>query len=164
MTKRPWWKAVAETVGMRGLVYSVLAVSVGALLGLGIFTFGYANGFAYFGNNPQTCASCHAMNTQYEGWKKGPHHAVAGCNDCHAPHDNMLHKYVNKADNGFWHSLKMTTQNYPVNIQIRDVNRKVTEHACLDCHADLTEHISMTRGDDGKDQISCIRCHRDVGH
>lgn len=154
--------SLARSIGMRGLVYSTLATVIGALLGLGVFTFGYANGASYFGSDPKTCANCHAMNEQYEGWTKSSHQNVAGCNDCHAPHDNVILKYASKAENGFWHSLKFTTGDYPENIQIRDINRKVTESACLYCHEEFVSTVEMTRPHDQK--ISCLQCHSEVGH
>lgn len=160
---RPSWLARAfRRFGMAGIVYSTLAVLVGGLLGLGVFTFGYANGLAYFGSDPATCAQCHAMDEQYEGWLKGSHTNVATCNDCHSPHDNVVYKYVNKADNGFWHALKFTTGNYPENIEIREMNARVTESACLYCHEDLVHEINIPRPADG--QVTCVRCHGDVGH
>ena len=151
-----------DRLSMPVIVYSTLVIVLGAALGLGLFTFGYANGAAYFGTDPATCAQCHAMEEQYTAWTKGGHRAVAGCNDCHAPHDNIINKYVNKAENGFWHSLKFTTGNYPENIEIREHNRRVTEDACVHCHGELVHGINSTRPADQK--ISCLSCHSEVGH
>lgn len=159
---RTWFSRLWDRFGMAGVVYSTLALLIGSVLGLGVFTFGYANGFAYFGSDPATCAQCHAMDEQYTAWMKGSHANVATCNDCHSPHDNLVYKYINKADNGFWHALKFTTEDYPENIEIREVNRRVTESACLYCHDDLVHSINSTRPADG--QVSCIQCHSDVGH
>ena len=153
---------LAKAFGMKGLVYSTLAALIGALVGLGLFTFGYAEGFSYFKDDPTACVNCHAMNEEYEGWLKSSHNSVATCNDCHAPHDNIVKKYINKADNGFWHGLKFTTGDYPENIKIREVNRRVTEDACLYCHGDLVSEVNITRP--AGEQISCIRCHSEVGH
>ena len=148
-------------IGAKNALWAVMALLVGVLLGVGVFTFGYANGFAYFGSDPATCAQCHAMDDHYDAWTKSSHHAVAGCNDCHAPHDNIIHKYYVKADNGFWHGLKFTTGWYPENIEIRDSNRAVTNEACLYCHSEFTSDMRMTAG---SEQVNCTRCHVDVGH
>lgn len=146
----------------RNVLLGIMALLVGVLLGVGVFTFAYANGFAYFGSDPATCAQCHAMADHYEAWTKSSHHTVAGCNDCHAPHDNIVSKYLNKGENGFWHSLKFTTGNYPDNIQIRPHNLEVTEHACLYCHGSM---VSLLHESVPADQtISCTRCHSTVGH
>lgn len=141
---------------------TAVAGLVGVLLGVGLFTFGYAKGASYLSADPAACNNCHAMKGNFDSWQKSSHHQVAGCNDCHAPHDNAVHKYYVKAENGFWHSLKFTTQDYPTNIQIRDSNRNVTESACLHCHKEYVASIQQTRP--ANQQISCIQCHRNVGH
>lgn len=155
------WRCFTGTfTGWSGIL---LAGLLGAVLGVGGFTAYYAGITSYFHDDPKACVSCHAMNEQYEGWLKGPHHDVATCNSCHAPHDNLAHKYLNKADNGFWHSLKFTFGNYPENIQIRDGNREITEAACLHCHGDLVDQASSSSAHKGE-TVSCIRCHDGVGH
>lgn len=153
---------IKKYVDMKMIVLSVLAIAIGAVIGLGVFTFVFAKGFSYFGTDPKSCANCHVMNEQYNAWQAGSHHAVATCNDCHLPHDNVVHKYWVKAEDGFLHGLKFSTGWYPENIQIRDVNKKVAESACLYCHQDLTSDIQMTRTHDT--QVSCIKCHSEVGH
>ena len=135
---------------------------VGSLFGVGVFTFGYAKGASSLSNDPATCINCHAMESQWDGWNASSHKAVAGCNDCHAPHDNVVHKWLVKGENGFWHALKFTTGWYPENIEIRDSNLKVTNNACLYCHADYVDEIHMTRPE--RQQVTCTQCHSDVGH
>ncbi len=130
--------------------------------GLGAFTFGYGEGYAYLGDNPATCANCHVMQSAYDSWVKSSHHAVAVCNDCHTPHDSLLAKYFVKADNGFFHSLAFTTGDFADPIQIKQRNAKVVQRACLDCHADLVNHMLPVAP--GGDMLSCVTCHRSVGH
>ncbi len=149
--------------GVRGVFLMIAGGLMGVLFGVALFTFGYAGGWAYFGNDPQTCNQCHAMNEQYNAWEKGSHKNVAGCNDCHSPHDNIIHKYVNKADNGFWHAFKFTTGDYPENIKIREMNREITQEACLSCHANLVSEITSTRVGH-TNQVDCLQCHSNVGH
>ena len=72
-----------------------LAALLGMILGVGAFTVHYSGATDYLGDDPASCANCHAMNEQYEGWVKGSHHDVATCNSCHAPHDDIVGKYVN---------------------------------------------------------------------
>ena len=103
------------------------------------------------------------MSEQYAGYMKSSHKDVATCNDCHAPHDNLVSKYANKAENGFMHSLKFTFQNYPENIKIRDHNKRVTEAACLYCHESFVSQIQNGAHQRGE-EVSCIRCHNEVGH
>ncbi|MDR3439399.1 cytochrome c nitrite reductase small subunit [Telmatospirillum sp.] len=137
-----------------------LALAVGVTLGLGIYTFVYAKGYSYLTNNPAACANCHVMQEYYSGWMKSPHHAVAGCNDCHTPHD-MVGKYAIKAANGFSHSLAFTIGPIPDNIVIKGYNERVTEGACRSCHAALVDAIE---GPHSRQDISCLSCHADVGH
>ena len=81
----------------------IVAVLAGFVIGIGLYTFVYAKGYSYLTNNPQACANCHVMQTQYDAWIKSSHHSVATCNDCHTPH-NIIGKYAVKASNGFFHS------------------------------------------------------------
>jgi hypothetical protein len=39
----------------------VACALIGAAMGLGLFTFWYAKGASYLGNDPETCANCHVM-------------------------------------------------------------------------------------------------------
>jgi cytochrome c nitrite reductase small subunit len=146
---------------------------VGITFGLGAFTFGYAKGYSYLGHDPAACANCHVMSDHYRSWMGSSHHAVAGCNDCHTPHD-VVGKYYTKALNGFWHSFYFTTGTYPDPIRITSRNRSVTEGACRHCHEPITDAIehgtsapatpSLEKGHAKDEEISCIRCHRNVGH
>jgi cytochrome c nitrite reductase small subunit len=160
----------------RGQRWALAASGViGMSLGLGLFTFGYARGSSYLTNDPAACANCHIMSEHYSAWMKGSHHTVATCNDCHTPH-NLVGKYVVKARNGFWHSFYFTTGNFPDPLRITERNRQVTEHACRYCHAEITEtidHAAATtaqpvgharRTSQSDEPMSCIRCHRYVGH
>jgi cytochrome c nitrite reductase small subunit len=138
-----------------------LAAIVGALCGVGLYTFGYAKGASYLTNDPQACANCHVMRDQYEGWMKSSHGKVAVCNDCHTP-PGFVAKYGTKALNGFFHSLAFTSGHFPDEIRITSRNFAVTESACLKCHADVVDSIRATRQHSA--DVSCIRCHRTVGH
>ena len=150
------------------------AVAIGLALGLGAFTFVYARGASYLTNDPEACGNCHIMREHLSAWVKSSHHAVATCNDCHTPH-NFVGKYMTKAQNGFWHSFYFTTGRFPDPLRITEGNRKVTEGTCRYCHGDIVEAIdpasrhapqsAAARASGAEsDQLSCIRCHRYVGH
>lgn len=139
----------------------VFAIVAGMFFGAGTFTFGYGKGYSYFSNNPQTCANCHAMQDHLDSWAKSSHHAVAVCNDCHLPHD-PIGKWVTKADNGFFHSLAFTMGGYKDPIQIKERNRRVTQHACIYCHKDTVHELLPVDSD--QDMQNCIHCHQSVGH
>ena len=137
------------------------AGALGVLGGLGAFTFGYGDGAAYLTNNPASCANCHVMQAHYDSWSKSSHHDVATCNDCHLPHD-FVGKWVTKADNGFFHSLAFTTNEFHEPIQIKARNREVTQNACLYCHADFVD--LMLPPEPGGEVQYCVHCHGSVGH
>ena len=159
------------------------ALTFGVAAGIGIFTFGYAKGASYLTNDPSACANCHIMSEHFAAWQKGSHKS-ASCNDCHTPH-NFLGKYVTKARNGFWHSFYFTTGRYPDPLRITERNRQVTEGTCRYCHQPVVDAIEpslasarlakpdvvhagaalLARGSGQSDrEISCIRCHKYVGH
>jgi cytochrome c nitrite reductase small subunit len=170
------------------IVGILAAASLGAALGVGVFTFVYAKGASYLSTDPAVCANCHIMAEHYAAWQRSSHRAGAGCADCHMPHD-LVGKYLAKASNGFWHSLAFTTGVFPDPLQIKPHNRAITEGACRSCHGDIVAAIDP-QGEgsaveirsglagaparhrpqihDGAvvagDRESCIRCHTYVGH
>jgi cytochrome c nitrite reductase small subunit len=133
-----------------------VTVLLGAAAGLGIFTFVYAKGASYLGSDPAACANCHIMREHFDAWRKSSHHAVAGCNDCHAPPSGPR-KYWVKAVNGFNHSYAFTTGDFVEPLRITRRNREVTEEQCRHCHGDVVHAM-------GTAEIACIRCHDAVGH
>lgn len=139
----------------------LLGIPLGVLIGLGVYTFGYARGSSYLTTDPAACANCHVMRTQYEGWQRASHRVAATCDDCHSP-SNIVEKYVTKAINGFNHSLAFTTGRYPDDILITARNFRVANEACLKCHAVVTLGIRAARSHRGG--MTCTGCHRDSGH
>jgi len=148
---------------MRAHPYVIaLAVIVGVMVGLGAFTFRYAEGMSYFSTDPRACANCHIMNDQYASWTKGPHHGAATCVDCHLPHD-FVGKYLAKASNGYHHSKGFTFEDFHEPIQIKPRNAAILQAACLRCHGDFVHDIVSGAKTDG-DAVTCVHCHRGVGH
>jgi cytochrome c nitrite reductase small subunit len=141
-------------------VTATLAALVGLLLGVGGFTFVYANGASYLRDDPRACANCHVMQEQFDGWVKSSHRRVATCNDCHTP-AGTVRKYLGKAENGLLHSLAFTSGQFHEPIALKPRNVAVTERACRGCHADVVHAIDARPG--GR-PLSCIGCHRSVGH
>jgi len=145
-------RMVRMTAAARGpLALSVLA---GLALGLGVYTFVYAQGFSYFSSNPSACANCHVMRDYYDSWERSTHRARAVCNDCHTPHA-IAPKYLTKAENGWNHSMRFTLQNYPDPIRIRPANAEKLRQNCLRCHGDMASQMP---------DEDCVRCHAGVGH
>jgi len=159
--ERPGQGRLHRLLAWSGTFSVALAVMLGILGGIGAFTFGYGQGSSYLSNNPRACANCHVMQAHYDSWQNSSHHHAATCNDCHLPHD-FLGKWVTKADNGFFHSLAFTLENFHEPIQIKARNRRVTQNACLDCHRTIVHQ--MLPSADEADAPSCVHCHSDVGH
>lgn len=148
------------TIGRLRLLLSVLA---GVLLGIGLFTFHFAQGLSYFSNDPNACANCHVMRDQLESWRKSSHRARAVCNDCHTPH-SLLPKWITKADNGWHHSVRFTLGNFGDPIRIRTVNAEKLQENCLRCHLEIVSGITGLPAHANTGGIHCVRCHAGVGH
>ena len=143
------------------LLATGIALVIGAVVGLGGFTFIYAKGGSYLGNDPNACANCHVMQDHLDAYVKSSHRSVATCNDCHTP-PGLVPKYLTKAEHGFFHSLAFTTGEFHDPIQIKERSRRVTENSCRKCDQDIVHDIDLTRASDAT--MSCIRCHAGVGH
>jgi cytochrome c nitrite reductase small subunit len=161
MTEGRSRKGLRGVLAWSGVLSVLLAVMLGLVCGVGAFTFGYGKGASYLSNNPSSCVHCHVMQDHYNSWQKSSHRHVAVCNDCHLPHD-AIGKMVTKADNGFFHSLAFTLENFHEPIQIKPRNRRVTQNSCLHCHADFV-HQMLPAEPEGQ-TLLCIHCHSDTGH
>lgn len=144
-----------------GVLGMILGVGFGVAGGVGGYTFFYARGASYMTNDPAACANCHVMQDHLDAWQKSSHHAVAVCNDCHAPH-NFVGKYYTKGLNGWNHSLAFTTGRFHEPIQITARNRTVTEQACRHCHQEIVQGIDWMHHEG--QELSCIQCHGSAGH
>ncbi len=144
------------------IVGGTLATAFGAMIGVVVFTFAYADGASYLSDNPDACINCHVMQPHYDSWSRSSHASVATCNDCHAPPEGFVAKYQSKALNGFNHSWAFTTGSFPDEIMITKSNRRITEAACRSCHESITATVDSAHA--GAEAISCIRCHSNVAH
>jgi cytochrome c nitrite reductase small subunit len=149
-----------ERSARHGWGWTVLAVLVGLLAGMGGFTFLYAEGFSYLSSDPKACVNCHIMQPQFDAWQKASHHAVAGCVDCHLPHD-FVGKWLAKGENGYRHSKAFTFQDFHEPIVMTTRNRRILEESCLHCHAGLVHDMLAATE---PDSVRCVHCHRAVGH
>ena len=146
--------------GARPLV--ILAVLVGVLVGVGAFTFRYAEGLSYFSTDPRACANCHIMQPQFDSWQKASHHGVATCVDCHLPHD-FVGKYIAKASNGYHHSKGFTLQDFAEPIRLKALNFENLQRNCIECHAEMVHGLVAGATTDA-DAVNCLHCHQTVGH
>ena len=147
----PWWR-----------LPPVVAIALGLLLGVGAFTFRYAEGLSYLSTDPEACMNCHIMRPQFDSWQKSSHHAVAVCVDCHLPHD-FVGKYVAKAENGWHHSKGFTLQDFEEPIRIKEKNARILQANCVACHEDLA-HAMLSGVAGSPDEVQCVHCHSSVGH
>lgn len=140
----------------------LLAISVGLAAGIGGYTFRYAEGLSYLSTDPRACVNCHIMQPQYNAWQKSSHHTVAVCVECHLP-EPFFAKYYAKAENGWRHGQKFTTQDFVEPITVQAAGRRILQANCVRCHDSLVGHLaSGPRGE--LDQLDCVRCHAGVGH
>ncbi len=135
---------------------------LGACLGLGAYTFDYAEGTSYLSNDPKACVNCHIMREPYDAWQKGPHHAHASCSDCHVPHD-VIGKYLTKMEHGYRHSKGFTFQDFHEPIQIKASSLRIVEDNCVRCHfglvGEVVSHATVTG-----ERVACVHCHSSAGH
>lgn len=156
-------KCVVVALGGLSLPAMLFSLLSGAMFGTGTYALYYGEGSSYLSNDPRTCVNCHIMRDNYDSWQKSSHHAVAVCNDCHAPHD-FFGKYLTKVENGFWHSTAFTLGISRDPLVIRDRNSRVLQGTCLQCHADVVAETSAHAEAGNIGAGSCVHCHLSVGH
>lgn len=156
-------KAGAGQVRRIGLwALLLMGALVGVAVGMGVYTFDYAEGASYLSNDPTACVNCHIMQEQYDGWQHGSHHAAATCNDCHVPHD-LLGKYTTKMEHGYRHSKAFTLDDFAEPIRITPSSLAVVQRNCLRCHGEYVSQI-ISHSVEDVDAVYCVRCHSTVGH
>jgi len=145
----------------------LLAVALGALAGIGGYTFSYAKGLSYFSHEPSACVNCHIMQREYDSWQKSGHHHTAVCIDCHLP-ESFVPKYLTKAENGWRHGKLFTTGGFDEPIEVKAAGRAILQGNCVRCHGALTAQIRagarpLSAHDDAQN-LPCTHCHWDAGH
>lgn len=153
---------VPIAAGTAKRILFIISILVGTMVGVGAFTFHYAEGLSYFSTDPKACANCHIMQPQYDAWQKASHHTVATCVDCHLP-QSFVAKYIAKADNGYHHSKGFTFQDFHEPIMIKPRNLRILYENCMRCHSDLIHEVSPISPKDSQ-FLRCTQCHFTVGH
>jgi cytochrome c nitrite reductase small subunit len=122
---------------LTALLATIIALALGAMAGIGGYTFVYAKGASYLSNDPKACAKCHIMQDHLIGWINSSHRSVATCNDCHTP-SGLIPKYFTKAEHGLFFSSAFTTGKFhdPIRInspssRLRNRNRTIPVSNCL---------------------------------
>lgn len=129
---------------------------MGISTGVFAYTFYYGHGFSYLTDDSKTCMNCHVMKDMEKRWGHSSHKEVANCNDCHTPKKFHKKLFV-KVINGYRHSIAFITESFPENIRITDFNTKIVEQNCIRCHKEFVSCVENKN-------ISCAKCHSNVGH
>ncbi|MFN0118359.1 MAG: cytochrome c nitrite reductase small subunit [Elusimicrobiota bacterium] len=142
--------------------FSILILTIGVFIGVGLYTFRYAEGLSYFSTDPKACVNCHIMQPQFDSWQKASHHTVATCVECHLPHD-LIPKYIAKAENGYHHSKGFTFQDFHEPIMINEKNSRILQDNCIRCHDSMVHDLVGADKSNWK-SLKCVHCHSNVGH
>ncbi len=160
-----------------------LAVLVGVGLVVGIAGTGAVGGAMYFTSTNAFCISCHTNNAAME-WQHSAHYRnsvgfVAGCADCHEPHDpvGMVERKI-AATNELWNQL-LGTINTPAKYEAHRLMMAQKEWArmrgnnsaeCQTCHqpALMNDPDKPFLRDMHRTAIAngqnCVDCHKGVAH
>lgn len=143
-------------------------ITLGIFTGLGFFSLYISNAVSYLGDNPETCVNCHIMAPQYATWHHSSHREVTNCNDCHVPHNNVVSKYLFKANDGMRHATIFTLRREPQVIFIREAGREVVHTNCIRCHSELLTDSKLLAYNKTTHQSrverKCWECHRETPH
>lgn len=147
---------------------TAVIILAGIFFGLAAFILYISKAPSYLSDNPETCINCHVMNSMYNDWAHSSHRGVATCNDCHVPHDNFVHKYLFKAQDGLRHATIFTLRTEPQVIRIKEAGREAVHSNCIRCHERTIgmEHLgSVLPGyRNHLAERRCIECHRETPH
>jgi cytochrome c nitrite reductase small subunit len=130
------------------------------LVALGAFAW-VTDAPAYLGHDPATCNNCHVMDAQYENWAHAAHSRVAGCTDCHLPHQNLASYYLYKGYSGMKDVLSFTLKTYPAAIRATAQTDRILQANCIRCHTGTVENIVAGAQPLDRD---CWDCHRSAAH
>ena len=127
----------------------------------------------YLGDDPSACVNCHIMQPYYATWNHSSHGrgegAVATCNDCHVPHENVARKYAFKGLDGMKHTGAFLTFSEPQVPAAKDPSAQVIMNNCIRCHTQLntefvkTGMVSYAETQQGQGK-PCWSCHSQVPH
>lgn len=143
-------------------------ILMGILTGIVFVAAHLSNATSYLSDEPEACVNCHVMTPHYATWFHSSHRERANCNDCHVPHDNVIKKYLFKAQDGLRHASIFSTYSEPQVIMIKDAGKSVVQQNCIRCHEHTVNPISASNvtfenHQHGKGHL-CWDCHRQVPH
>ncbi len=131
----------------------LIAIITGILLSLlTVKTMAYTD-------SPGFCKTCHIMESEYTSFENSTH-AGLSCNDCHLPHDSIVHKLFFKGRAGMTHVFYNTfgTKDIPQVIHATDRTMTAVNANCIHCHESTLSNVSHKAKD------NCTSCHKLVPH
>lgn len=137
-------------------------ILIGAAIGLAIALANVSRVTSYASDDSAACVNCHVMRPQYDAWRRSSHARDAQCNDCHVPHDNIVHKYAFKARDGLYHSAIFTLRMEPQVIHMSSMAIPVVEENCRRCHEETLQNVCLKSHQEG--DLRCWDCHRETAH
>jgi cytochrome c nitrite reductase small subunit len=136
--------------------------------GMGLFVMKVSNAFSYLSDDPKACINCHIMTAEYSTWMHGSHGRDTKCVDCHIPHENVVLKYLFKANDGLRHATMFTLRLEPQVIKMHEAGQDVVQRNCKRCHYNQLQNVSalnvnLKNYEHGQGML-CWKCHREVPH
>jgi cytochrome c nitrite reductase small subunit len=135
---------------------------LGTLVGGGLYIGRISHALSYLSDDPRACINCHIMEPMYVTWQHSSHGAVASCNDCHVPQDNVIRQYAFKASDGLRHSLLFTLRRERQVIEAIPASKRVIQENCIRCHTNIVDPVVPSVHTDF--DRACVDCHREVPH
>ncbi len=143
-------------------------IASGAITGLFCLLFYISKAHSYLSDDSETCMNCHIMAPQFSTWNHSSHREVAGCVECHVPHNNIFNKYYFKAKDGLRHATIFTLRREPQVIFIHDAGKRVVQNNCIRCHTELITdgrlNIRTSDFQHFRNSRNCNECHRETPH
>lgn len=127
---------------------------------IGAVAIGIAGAAMSFSGSPAFCGSCHIMKGEAASFAASSHQKL-DCVECHLPHDNMVHYFVEKGRTGMVDTYHMVMQDYPAKVKLSPEGRKTVSENCLRCHqATMSDVTVQMTGPDS----DCLKCHIRMPH
>ena len=130
---------------------------------IGVVVCGVGSALMAFSGSPAFCGACHAMKGEQATFAMSSHRTLE-CTDCHLPHDNPVHYFVEKGRTGMIDTYHEVLRDYPARIKISAQGRQTVNDNCLRCHETTMGAVHASVGtplDTGGD---CLKCHSSIAH
>jgi cytochrome c nitrite reductase small subunit len=77
---------------------------------------------------------------------------------------SFLAKYLAKAENGYRHGEKFTTQEFAEPIVVQARGSAILQENCVRCHGGLVASMQSAAHPNEFAGVRCVHCHASVGH